>query len=475
MNNLATHSCIIAPHLKDELASGSDNKYGRMFPGLRSPEANEEEILILGRSGSLMDVEAAPDVGVRTLSGGQVIIAPTYSDNPRIPAGFAIFGQFIAHDITADRSLLAHHARLRELRNFRTPRLDLESLYSAGPGGEPFLYDMNDPDKFLIGINDIGQPDDLPRNQQGRALIGDPRDDVHLIISQLHLAFLKFHNRVVDDLRKQGGGLDKSVPTEVFREAQRLVRWHYQWIVVHEFLPLSVGEALVEDILNNGPRFYAYDEMPYIPVEFADAAYRFGHSQIRTMYTLNGGGAQGQVFPDCAGTCPVRHDRVIDWAYFFDLDAQHPPQASKRIDTRLAHALINLPISVVGETAMPEEHSLAYRDLERGRALDLPAGEAVAEAMGVEPLSRNELGLTVDGWRGETPLWYYILKEAEVRYNGERLGEVGGRIVTEVLLGLMGGDPTSYLQAESDWQPTVPGKEPGKFTIADLLRYAQGV
>ena len=462
MNNLATHSCIIAPHLKDELASGGDNKYGRMFPGLSSPVANEEEILILGRSGSLMDVDAAQDVGVP-------FMAPTYSDNPRIAAGFAIFGQLIAHDITADRSLLAHHARMRELRNFRTPRLDLESLYSAGPGGEPFLYDMNDPDKFLIGINDIGQPDDLPRNQQGRALIGDPRDDVHMIISQMHLAFLKFHNRVVDDLRKQG-----VAAADVFREAQRLVRWHYQWIVVHEFLPLSVGEALVEDILNNGLRFYDNDGRPYIPIEFADAAYRFGHSQIRTMYTLNGGGAQGQVFPDCAGTCPVRHDRVIDWAYFFELDEQHPPQASKRIDTRLAHALINLPTSVVGETTISEEHSLAYRDLERGRALDLPSGEAVARAMGVEPLTRDELGLTVDGWRGETPLWYYILKEAEVRYNGERLGEVGGRIVSEVLLGLIAADPTSYLQAESDWQPTVPGKEHGTFAMADLLRYAQG-
>ncbi|MEO8971807.1 MAG: heme peroxidase family protein [Ktedonobacteraceae bacterium] len=461
MNNLATHSCIIAPHLKGELSIGSDSnsKYGRMFPDLPSPEADENEILLLGRSGSLMDVGAVP--GVEDSRSDN-------SDNPRIPAGFAIFGQFIAHDITADRSLLAHHARFNELHNFRTPRLDLELLYSTGPGGEPFLYDMNDPDTFLIGVNDIGQPDDLPRNQQGRALIGDPRDDVHLIISQLHLAFLKFHNRIIDDLRVQG-----VAAAEVLREAQRLVRWHYQWIVVHEFLPLSVGEALVQDILNNGPRFYSVDDGPYIPIEFADAAYRFGHSQIRTMYTLNSSGAKGQVFPDCAGTCPVTHDRVIDWAYFFAVDAQHPPQASKRIDTRLAHALINLPTSVVGNTTIPEEHSLAYRDLERGRALDLPSGEAVARAMGLEPLTKDELALAVDGWHGETPLWYYILKEAEVRYNGEQLGDVGGRIVAEVLLGLIASDPTSYMQAETDWQPTVPGKEPGKFTLADLLRYAQ--
>ncbi len=458
LNNLATHSCIIAPHLKDELATGVDNKYGRMFPGLTSPQANENEILTLGRSGSLMDVGA--------LSSHE----DTRSDNPRIPAGFAVFGQFIAHDITADRSLLAHHARLRELRNFRTPRLDLESLYSAGPGGEPFLYDINDPDMFLIGLNDIGQPDDLPRNQQGRALIGDPRDDVHLIISQLHLAFLKFHNRLVADLRKQG-----VAASNVFREAQRLVRWHYQWIVVHEFLPLSVGETLVEDILNNGTKFYNPKHGLYIPVEFADAAYRFGHSQIRSLYTLNGTGATGQVFPDCAGTCPVPHNRVIDWAYFFNLDENHPPQASKRIDTRLAHALINLPTSVVGETTIPEEHSLAYRDLERGRALALPSGEAVARAMGVPPLTKEEIDLPLDGWRGETPLWYYILKEAEVRHHGEQLGEVGGRIVAEVLLSLIASDSTSYMQSETEWQPTVAGRVPGTFTLADLLRYIQGV
>ena len=452
---MATHSCVIAPHLKDSLSMAKAGKYGRMFPDLPYPETDEAILLTLGKSGSIMDAASRPEEQEAS------------SDNPRIPAGFTFLGQFIAHDITADRSLLLHHARLNELRNFRTPRLDLESLYAAGPTGNPYLYDINDADKFLIGINDQQEMRDLPRNRQGRALLGDPRDDVHLIISQLHLAFLKFHNAIVDYLRKQG-----LKGSEVFGEAQRLVRWHYQWIVVHEFLPLTVGDALMQDILSNGPQFYAYVESPYIPVEFADAAYRYGHSQVRLIYKLNAGGAQGQVFPDCEGTCPVPPDRAVDWAYFFNVDDQRPPQASKRIDTVLAHSLIDLPKSVVGITDIPEDHSLAYRDLVRGEALDLPSGEAIARVMGVEPLSRDEVGLYTLGWKSETPLWYYILKEAEVRNRGEHLGEVGGRIVAEVLLGLIDGDPNSYRNAETDWDPSLPGAQQGHFSMADLLKFA---
>ena len=449
---MSTHSCVIAPHLKDSLADAEESKYGRMFRNLPGLDVNEDFLLALGRAGSTMDAAAAGNVN---------------RDNPRIPAAWAFFGQFIAHDITADRSLLLHHARLNELRNFRTPRLDLECVYGAGPTGDPYLYDLNDLDKFLLGLNDIGKEDDLPRNRQGRALVGDPRNDVHLLISQLHLAFLKFHNAVVDHLRQEG------VPaSDVFNEARRLVRWHYQWIVEHEFLPLSVGQEPVDDILNNGVQFYTVDTYPFIPVEFADAAYRFGHSQVRSMYTLNSTGAHGQVFPDCAGTCPVPHERAIEWSYFFQLNDQHPPQASKRIDTILAHSLIDLPKSVVGDTEIPEQHSLAYRDLERGEALDLPSGEAVSRAMGIEPLSRDEAGLQTLGWQGETPLWYYILKEAEVRHDGEYLGEVGGRIVAEVLLGLIDLDPTSYRNAGSEWMPTLPSVQAGNFTMADLLRFA---
>jgi hypothetical protein len=454
---VSIHSCVIAPHLKQDFLTTDTEKYGKMFADLPGLETDEDYLLSLGREGSLMDVDAHHE-------------GEAASDNPRIPAGFPVFGQFIAHDITADRSLLLHHARLAELRNFRTPRLDLECLYAAGPTGDPHLYDLDDPDKFLLGINELGELNDLPRNRQGRALVGDPRNDVHLIISQLHLAFLKFHNSIVDLLREQG-----TPAASVFNEARRLVRWHYQWIVAHEFLPLSVGEMLMDDLLDDGPRFYSFVEEPFIPVEFADAAYRFGHSQIRNRYTLNAHGATGSVFPDCAGTCPVSSDRAIDWRYFFAVESQHKPQASKKIDTSLAHALMHLPESVVGQTEYPEQHSLGYRDLERGLALDLPSGEAIARFMGEEPLRADEVGLNTLGYHGETPLFYYILKEAEVRNGGQYLGAVGGRIVAEVLLGLLDGDPTSYLNAEIEWKPILPSERSGHFTLADLLRFAGAV
>src|SRR5581483_7665718 len=137
---MSIHSCVVAPHLKDALSTAAIGKYGRMFADLEVLATNETYLLALGREGSLMDVD--------THNEGEGV-----SHNPRIPAGFPIFGQFIAHDITADRSLLLHHARLEELRNFRTPRLDLECLYAAGPSGDPHLYDLNDLDKFLLGIN----------------------------------------------------------------------------------------------------------------------------------------------------------------------------------------------------------------------------------------------------------------------------------------------------------------------------------
>ena len=453
---MSTHSCVLAPHLKSELATVADGKYGRMFASLPSYAADETALLALGRAHATIDSVLELDTNSAD------------TDNPRIPAGFPIFGQFIAHDITADRSLLQHHASLDELRNFRSPRLDLESLYAAGPTGSPYLYDDNDADKFLIGSNDASRPDDLPRNQQGIALIGDPRNDVHLIISQMHLAFLKFHNRIVDELRAQG-----VTSSAIFATARQLVRWHYQWIVIHEFLPLNTGAELVNDILDHGRRFYQYVDRPYIPVEFADAAYRFGHSQILARYRLNDH-AYGRIFPDLAGRRPVPSARVLDWRNAFDLDPAHPPQPSKKIDGRMVHPLIDLPDAIVGAVENADDRSLACRDLQRGRALDLPSGETVSRAMGVEPLTAEECNLGDPALLGETPLWLYILKEAEIRERGAQLGAVGGRIVAEVLIGLIEGDADTYLNTAIDWRPTVPSAAPGTFGMADLLRFAAG-
>ena len=454
---VAPHSCVLQPSIKTTLATSG--KYGRLFPHLAKQTADDAGLLALGRAGAAMDLPTPQYTGDDS--------ADPATDNPRIPAGWPIYGQFIAHDITADRSLLQHHASVRQIVNFRTPRLDLECLYGAGPTGSPFMYDLRDPDKFLLGVNDAGEPDDLSRNSQGIALIGDPRNDVHLPIAQLHVAYLKFHNAIVDWLRGQG-----VAPADVFSEAQRLARWHHQWIALHEYLSLSAGEDMAAETLRDGPRFYhVHEGAAFIPIEFSDAAYRFGHSQIRSRYRLNAA-ATGALFPECLGMCPVPAARVIAWRYFFALDAGFPPQASKRIDTRLAHSLIALPEQIVGATDIPEHHSLAVRDLLRARALDMPSGEAVAEAIGAVPLTSEELALAAAATRHGTPLWYYVLREADVRHQGERLGSVGGRIVADVMVGLVDADPTSYRSVARDWTPVLPAARPDDFGMADLLRFA---
>ena len=267
------HSCVISPEFKGGLSHVSVGKYGRMLPALPALEIDEASLRALGRVGSSMDLPADA-------------LDDASTDNPRIPAGFPFLGQFVAHDITRDPSLLHHHATVKELRNFRTPRLDLEVVYGAGALANPYFYDLSDPDKFLIGLNDAGEPADVPRNAQGQALIADSRNDVHLVISQLHLAFLMFHNRIVDRLHAQGLRGNAAMD-----EARRLATWHYQWIVIHEFLPLSVGAEMVDGIRRDGHLIYAFKGQPFIPVEFADAAYRFGHPQIRARYRLNDGAA----------------------------------------------------------------------------------------------------------------------------------------------------------------------------------------
>ena len=417
-------------------------RYGRLFPELPALDTEDDFLRMLGRRGGACD-------------GGLLADAPESGD-AREAAGWPIFGQFIAHDITADRSPVTPHADPNVIRNFRTPRVNLECVYGGGPVGSPYLFDRNDTAKLLFG------PDDLPRNSQGIALIGDPRNDVHLFMSQLHLAMLRMHNLLVDRLREDGVAED-----DLFEDARRAAMWHYQWIALHDFLPRLVGAALVDELLERGPRYFdvAGDE-PLIPFEFADAAYRYGHSQIRHTYLV--AGEQLPIFPDLVGFRPVPADRVVDWSTLFELPGGPPAQRSKKIDGRLPRSLIDLPVAITGDVADGDLHSLAVRDLERGSAVGLPSGEAVARELGFDPLDSAELDLP-DEWVGETPLWYYLLKEAEARAGGDELGPAGARIVGEVLVGIVRLDPESFLSVDPEWRPTLPAATGGAFGIADLL------
>jgi hypothetical protein len=323
-------------------------------------------------------------------------------------------------------------------------------------------------------------------------MIGDPRDDENLVTSQLHLAFRKFHNRLVDYVRAQG----LSRIDEVFAEAQRLCRWHYQWMVVHDFLPKMVGQDTVDKILeerSNGPAKVKLSyfkpknpNKPMMPIEFAAAAYRFGHSMLPHKYEINENNRDVALFDEqdnknLDGGREIPPDLVIDWRYFFVI----PPRVNKArpIDSKLSPPLFELPKRIIPE---PDKTlvSLAERNLLRGKRLGLASGQRVAQEMGATVLSNADLfkGLPPDlgndpGWGGQAPLWFYILKEAQTQQNGVRLGEVGGRIVAEVFLGLLERDKSSYLHpSNKGFRPQAPprGIAPadGQFGIVDLLKFA---
>lgn len=200
------------------------------------------------------------------------------------------------------------------------------------------------------------------------------------------------------------------------------------------------------------------------------ALYRFGHAQMKAEYDVNAQVRNVPLFPDLIGTGRVTAERQVSWDRLFAFPDCEPPLASRRIGPQLVSPLMKLPEALVGRPEREEFNSLASRDLYRGRSVDLPSGEAVARAMGATSLSRSESRIS-EHWGGETPLWLYVLREAEVQQNGERLGEVGGRIVGEVLLELLRHDPTSFL-AQPGWQPEL-GSVTASFGIADLLKFAR--
>ncbi|MFB7884590.1 heme peroxidase family protein [Microbacterium sp. NPDC056057] len=470
-------------------------RFGRMFGKLPPFAADTPEVraalLDIGKPEGIMD--ARDDLAAGPV---QLIVDPALSHGNRNStthvAGDTFLGQFIDHDITFDpTSSLERQADPEYISNFRTPSLGLDNVYGSGPNASPFLYDQQAGHGVTMLVEECGTPgkSDLPRNAQGVALIGDPRNDENLIVSQLQTAMLRFHNAVAEHVRTD---LGITAPGELFAETQRIVRWHYQWIVVQQFLRKLCGSTVVDDVLQKGRKYYAWHNEPFIPVEFSVAAYRFGHSQIRPSYranfTGNPGGTPffGMIFTpaggpagdpdDLSGGCRAPR-RFIDWPTFFDFgDGNVRP--NKKIDTTLSSALFALPGSVVARPdAATNPASLAQRNLLRHLTFSLPSGQRVARAMNLPELARRDLDdLQQYGMDDRTPLWFYILREADIVEDGERLGPVGARIVAEVFLGLLQGDRASYLAQDPDWQPSLPTIDPGRtgddFLMIDLLRYA---
>lgn len=479
--------------------------FTRMFPELppfaSQTDAVRDQVKKLGEKGGLIDaLDLLSDPVLSITNPAQ--FSPNNPDNPNMTAGMTFVGQFLDHDITFDpNSPLLEKSNPKRTTNFRTPRFDLDSVYGGGPDRSPQLYDLS---SGLIKLRVEAIPGseqfsrngavrfDLPRDPATlTALLGDPRNDENVILSQLHVAMLRFHNAVTDRLRADSANAGDSAE-QIFREARRQVRWHYQWIILHEFLPLTIGQERVDDILQHGVRFYHFDrENPLMPIEFSVAAYRFGHSQIRPSYRLNFGrpdlghnpffvflfdDAQDPNDPDPADLRGGKRAprRFVDWQTFFNFgDGNFRP--NKKIDSKLSSVVMLLPGSRGPATALPSDGvtSLASRNLMRHVNFGIPSGQAIARRMGLPVLTPTQLNvLTPFEMERSTPLWLYILKEAELMENGLRLGPVGSRIVGEVFIGLLKADDTSYLSARPRWRPVLPSATPGDFRMTDLLTFA---
>jgi len=479
---------------RESLDARSPGMFGRMFPRLAPLSVDD---------GPLRDLaNAMKDIDPGSAEG----------NNTDVPAGFTYLGQFVDHDITLDLTALGDkESDPAAVENFRTPALDLDSIYGLGPDGSRNLFARNPGDadgktpgpKLLVGKNinvaaggvTGDHRNDLPRSPEGFALAGDHRNDENLIVAQTHVALLKFHNKVCDQLAA-------NLPAEaVFAQARRIATWHYQWLVLHDWVERITERGIIAKLLHDGRRFFRFERRPFMPVEFSAAAYRLGHSMVRETYSHNriftaGGlapatlallfrftGLSGGIVGDLAPNPPTAptpvqvlpSNWIIDWRRFHQVAAANPSDVplnlSRRIDPFVVPTLHTLP---------GDGGSLPFRNLRRGVMLGLPSGQDVARAMSIRhPLTPDEIATGPDGAVAKahrlhihTPLWYYILKEAEQRGQGTRLGPVGATIVSEVFVGLVQGDPMSFLSVKGrPWRPELPSATPGDFTFADLLRF----
>jgi hypothetical protein len=501
---------------------GFDGRFGRMFRTLPPAEFTDKALTDLAAA-VVADPEEHPtpetdppddeeNIGEKYLTVGI----------PAVSAGYTYLGQFIDHDLTFDpASSLQKTNDPDALLDFRTPRFDLDCVYGRGPDDQPYLY-QDDGVRMALGRALAGNSHDpgardLPRFNPAsgakRALIGDPRNDENVIVSQLQATFLRFHNRVADFLKINS--------PDDFPVVQRDVRWHYQWVVLNDFLPTvlnaqTVAEVLPHvakgtDVLADPPqlRFYHPKDEAFIPVEFSVAAYRFGHSMVRPQYRLNEVTPPGEGAPaggpdprlpifSAAGESLVGFREfpaswAVDWRLFFPIRATSPSKGKDRVQPayKIDASIVN-PLGMLPQSVARGLPSLAARNLFRGRSMELPSGQSVARAIGVPILPEDKLRVgkaneddfeknprladVSPEFENNAPLWYYVLAESASVFEKNdtplRLGPVGARIVAEVFAGLLLNDRHSFLRQNPLWKPHQAFTSNGRFGMPELIAQA---
>jgi len=458
--------------------TGSTSRFDYLFPDLQTVEALLPEV---------------PETRARLVRLGNAMMEPdAESADSRIPSAYTYLGQFIDHDITFEAKsddmvklsddefrVLTPEEIKTKITNGRTPGLDLDNVYYKPAPRNCSRMLLG----YVAGIGPNQEPpgkaNDLPRKPRRNheaddraALIGDKRDDENLVISQLHVAFLRAHNAIV-------------ARNHTFYEARTILRQHYQWIVIKDFLPRICDPWIVNEILLSGNKVFAPDpDDLFMPFEFSVAAYRFGHSMVRNHYHYNANFPRASLtdlFMLTALSGNLRDfdtlpaNWIIEWKNFIDGGVNR----ARPVDTGLSDALFGL---TAFNKPMPVEARLPVRNLLRGYMLRLPTGQAVASALNLSVLtpedieqvaqsvSDEQLAAVRDGeFLERTPLWYYILAEAAATSSGQ-LGPVGSTVVAEVLIGLIRGSKDSILR-QNHWKPTL-GQTPDHFTLPDLFELA---
>lgn len=494
---------------------------------VKAEEAETSPLRMFPRSRRVMTPEELDDLAK------VMTAAPTADDarptdhgpgNPLIPAGYTYFAQFVDHDVSFTTVKSFGSKVSDRITKARDVRLDLDMLYGGGPEESPDLYESSGVDagvKLRVGKIIQGTPPphvDLLRVQEGEkwtaAVLVDDRDDDNLIVAQIHSAFIAFHNRMVDELRPT------TAATDLFDTAVRRTRWHYQWLVLWDLLPRlcgGVGEILAAlGIASVGQapkpplKYYGAERGAYVPVEFSHAAYRFGHSMVRSSYFLNSTN-DGPLPQNRVPIVPYAHENPMEsllgghavpagwglgWHFFFPFTFKPSraeritptspanmvqldgPQQSHRIDHEIVHRLKEIP------TGPGSTIPLIRLDLKADAGGEVATGQQVAEMMGVASLTEEQLkssgmsdGKTVEvpaALLVDTPLTYYILKEAELEPKGLHLGPVGRRILIETFVGLLWNDRDSLLHNDPAWRPYAGRVDQKRqpYTMSHLLRYA---
>ena len=451
---------------------------------------------------------------------------PDPQENPRVPAGYTYFGQFIDHDLTLD-TVSTLDDKAEEPNNERTPRLDLDCLYGLGIASAPYMYD-GATGKLLTNPNGY----DLPRASNDRAIIGDPRNDENSIVCQIQRGFINFHNKVVDAVIARG----VKPGAAAFKAARQEVRWTYQSVIMNDYLARIVADDVRANYLESTGdqgkfNLYTRDKWDELPLEFTAAAYRFGHSMVRNAYRLNTEQPAPQLIFDgdddsatsLVGFGSLDPSHKVNWRLLLpdpadpstapgkDGDNTGPNgdktrlQFAYKLDTSIVNPLLALPSRIAGNPLPANPfRALAARNLMRAYNFRVPSGQDVAKALKVRAMTGDDLAIrSPDGYltfdkipgvsaedaaklTAHTPLWLYVLMEAQqsiprdVGFDDNSLatvptalGPVGGRILLEVFYGVLIADAESVLADpdSEDWKP-LANPDRRKLTLWDIFRFA---